>query len=204
MSALSGKEIEKVIHVFRENFQPIPLDVYVKPYEVLVSTMLSARTKDETTLAACERLFAVAADFKALSELNVEEVEELIFPVGFYKTKAKHLMSMSKIVLSRYGGEVPKTQGELIALPGVGVKTANLVVQRLGYATAIAVDTHVHKISNLLGWVNTKTPGETERALVDVLPKKYWHEINSLFVSVGQQHRNKKDLVSFLKSERLL
>lgn len=201
---LSQQTVTKVLRVFRSNFQPIPLEVYTKPYEVLVSTLLSARTKDETTFAACERLFAVATNINELKELKALTLEKLVYPVGFYKTKSRHLLLLAKMVADDFNGEIPTTREELMLLPGVGRKTANLVLQRLGLEQTIAVDTHVHKISNLLGWVDTKTPQETEMALMKVLPQKYWHDINSLFVSIGQQYRNEKKLIKFLSDNNLL
>jgi len=185
---LTKSQIEKVLGVFRLHIKPTPLSVYTTPYEVLVSILLSARTKDETTLVACQRLFKKASSVTKLQTLSISELESLIYPVGFYKTKAKHLSQLADQLISTFNGTVPRTRGELMELPGVGRKTANLVLQRLGIESTIAVDTHVHTISNLLGWVKTKTPEETERELMKMLPKKYWHEINSLFVSIGQQN----------------
>lgn len=165
---------------------------------------MSARTKDETTLIAAKRLFKKAPDINKLNNLTVKEIEKLIYPVGFYKTKAKHIKELSKIILEKFDGKIPKTQKELITLPGVGVKTANLVLNRAFGTPAIAVDTHVHRIVNLLGWVHTKTPEQTGKELIKIVPKKYWSDMNRLFVSIGRQFTSKKKLVEFLKEENLI
>ena len=155
------------------------------PFRILVGTILSARTKDQTTAAAVGRLFPVAPDAEALGRLSLEEIERLIFPVGFYHAKARHLKALPE-ALGRFGGRVPSTVEELVTLPGVGRKTANLVVA-LGFGLpAICVDTHVHRINNRLGIVRTKTPLETEMALRRLLPERLWIPWNSIFVSFGQ------------------
>ncbi|QQG42067.1 MAG: endonuclease III [Candidatus Woesebacteria bacterium] len=197
--------IDKVFRLFRKNYTEIPLEVFGNdPYETLVSTVMSARTNDTTTLSAANRLFAKAGNFVELDKLNQLEIEKLVYPVGFYKTKSKHLKGLSRIILTRHGGKVPKTREELMTLPGVGRKTANLVLNRAFGIPAIAVDTHVHKISNLLGWVHTKTPEQTERELIKILPKKYWPDTNRLFVSIGRQLTSKKKLEEFLRKEKLI
>jgi endonuclease-3 len=165
---------------------------------------MSARTKDDVTLIASKRLFARVKDIKILSELDIKEIQKLIYPVGFYKTKARHLHDLASSLLTRYGGKVPMTRSDLITLPGVGIKTANLVLNRAFKIPAIAVDTHVHRISNLLGWVHTKTPEQTEKELIKILPKKYWPDMNRLFVSIGRQFTSKKKLEEFLKENKLI
>jgi endonuclease-3 len=195
----------KVFKVFKSHHILVPLEVFGNdPYKTLVSTLLSARTKDEVTLEASERLFKEAPDLKSLGQLGQLEISNLIYPVGFYKTKSKHLKELARTVLQSYKGIVPKTREELITLPGVGRKTANLVLNRAFRIPSIAVDTHVHRISNLLGWVNTKNPEQTEKELIKVLPEKYWPEINKLFVSVGRQFTSKKKLEEFLREEELI
>lgn len=195
-----SKNFYKIFKVFEKNYVLVPLEIFGDdPYKTLVSTIMSARTNDDTTLVASKRLFAVAPTFDKLVQLDQLEIEKLIYPVGFYKTKAKHLKEMSGMIKT-----VPKTREELMALPGVGRKTANLVLNRAFGIPAIAVDTHVHRISNLLGWVKTKTPEETEKELVKVLPEKYWPTTNKLMVSIGRQFTSKKKLVEFLKNKNLL
>ena len=195
----------KALLVFRKNYKPIPLEVFGKDsYKTLVSTLLSSRTRDEVNLIASQRLFNVAPTIKNLQQLDNLTIQQLIYPVGFYKTKARYLKKLSSLIINKYNGKIPDTREELVKLPGVGRKTANLVLNRAFGISAIAVDTHVHRISNLLGWVKTKTPEQTEKALINILPKKYWSDVNRLFVSIGQQYRNKEKLVEFLKSNRLL
>jgi len=194
------KNYSKVFKVFDKHYKPIPLEVFGSdPYKTLISTLLSARTKDEVTLEASKRLFKKAPDFKSLKQLSSSAVQQLIFPVGFYKTKASHIKNLASMIT-----KVPKTQAQLMKLPGVGIKTANLVLNRAFGIPAIAVDTHVHRISNLLGWVHTKTPEQTEKELVKTVPKKYWPKMNKIFVSIGRQFTSKKKLEEFLRKEKLI
>jgi exodeoxyribonuclease-3 len=155
------------------------------PFKILVATILSARTKDETTAAASARLFKYAPDCQSLALLAEQRIAELIYPVGFYKTKARHL-SLLPSALQAFGGNVPDTIEELITLPGVGRKTANLVVSVAFKKPAICVDTHVHRIINIWQYVTTETPLQTEMALREKLPEKHWIGINSLLVAFGQ------------------
>ncbi|OGM20005.1 hypothetical protein A2863_03495 [Candidatus Woesebacteria bacterium RIFCSPHIGHO2_01_FULL_38_9b] len=183
----------EVFFIFRKNYCLVPLEVFGKnPYKTLISTLLSSRTKDETTLLASKRLFNKAPNIKKLNLLEVSEIRNLIYPVSFYKTKAKHLKKLAEIITKDYKSKIPRARNDLIHLTGVGRKTANLVLNRAFNIPAIAVDTHVHKISNLLGWVKTKTPEQTEKELVKVVPKKYWSDMNRLFVSIGRQFNTKK------------
>lgn len=196
---------KKVFKIFQENYEPVPLEVFGKdPYRTLISTLISSRTKDEVTLKASKKLFGKASNIYKLKNLSVKEIEKLIYPVGFYKTKAIHIKKLSEKVIRNYDGKVPKYRGELIKLPGVGRKTANLVLNRAFGKPAIAVDVHVHRISNLLGWVKTATPERTEKVLVKILPKKYWEDINRLCVSVGRKYNTKKGLINFLVGEELI
>lgn len=156
------------------------------PFKVLVATILSARTKDETTAAACRKLFRVAGDKSKLSELSIKQIEKLIFPVGFYHNKAKFLKRLPGVLESLYDGKVPSTVDELTRLPGVGRKTANIVVAVAFDKPAIGVDVHVHRISNRLGYVKTRTPFDTEMALRKTVPKKLWSTINTYLVAFGQ------------------
>ena len=155
------------------------------PFKVLVATILSARTKDETTAAAAARLFAEAPDLQGLAALTEEKIAALIYPVGFYKNKAAYLTRLPE-ALARFGTVIPETVEELITLPGVGRKTANLVVAVAFRKPAICVDTHVHRIMNIWEYVTTGTPLETEMALRDTLPARHWLTVNSLLVAFGQ------------------
>ena len=158
-----------------------------RAYRVLVSTMISLRTKDEVTLPASNRLLAEAATPLELSQLPEHRIAALIYPAGFYRTKAGNLRAVGKELVSRFGGTVPSTLDELTSLPGVGRKTANLVLSVGLGIDAICVDTHVHRIANRIGWVATTKPEQTEYALMDILPRKYWIPINELLVGFGQQ-----------------
>jgi endonuclease-3 len=156
------------------------------PFRILISCILSLRTKDEVTYPATERLFAIASGPEGMLKMRHAAIAKAIYPVGFYRTKAKQIRAISKILLTHHGGRVPDTIEELLLLPGVGRKTANLTVT-LGFGKpGICVDTHVHRIASRLGWVATKTPDETEAALRIVLPKRWWIPINETLVRHGQ------------------
>ena len=156
------------------------------PFQVLVATILSARTLDQTTAAACRKLFGVVKTLEDLRRVPRLRLERLIYPVGFYRTKAKLLKKLPDTVTAQFSGVIPGTVEELIHLPGVGRKTANLVVAVAFNKPAICVDTHVHRISNRWGLVRTHTPLETEMALRRRLPVKYWKVFNAYLVSFGQ------------------
>jgi endonuclease-3 len=157
------------------------------PFEVLIATMLSAQTRDPVTAAASARLFAVARTPRTMRELTVKRIERLIYPVSFYRHKARHVKETCRILVDRFGGRVPDAMEELLMLPGVGRKTANLVLI-LGFKSVknICVDTHVHRISNRLGWVRTRTPDETEQALYGATHARWWPYINLYLVTWGQ------------------
>ena len=157
-----------------------------RPFETLVSTILSLRTKDKVTEAASRRLLGRATSPEKLAELTEAEIAELIYPVGFYRTKARNLKKTCAILVRDYGGEVPRSMEALLELPGVGRKTANLVLT-VGFGDyGICVDTHVHRISNLWGYVQTRTPEETEFALREKLPRRHWKTLNDILVTFGQ------------------
>lgn len=157
------------------------------PFKVLISTVISLRTKDQVTSEASARLFAQAGTPAEVADLTEEEISQLIYPAGFYRTKAANIRSIAQSVVDR--GGVPDDMETLLSLPGVGRKTANLTLN-LGFGIdGICVDTHVHRISNRMGWVRTKNPDATEFALMDVLPKTHWIEINELLVAYGQSIR---------------
>jgi endonuclease III len=158
-----------------------------QPFQVLIATLLSARTQDATTHAASTRLFAVAPTPQAMATLTVRRIESLIKPVSFFHTKARHVRETCRILVDRFGGVVPGTMEELLTLPGVGRKTANLVlILSFQSQRNICVDTHVHRISNRLGWVRTRTPDETEQALYAATDRKWWPHINLYLVTWGQ------------------
>ncbi|MBU0991876.1 MAG: endonuclease III [Proteobacteria bacterium] len=156
------------------------------PFEVLASTVLSLRTKDEVTAKASKRLFEKARSPEDMLTLDEKTIEKLIYPVGFYKTKAKNLIKISRILVDEYQSVVPDDIDELLKLPGVGRKTANLVLVEGYKKDAVCVDTHVHRISNRIGYVTTKTPDQTEFELRKKLPRKYWIRYNEYLVAYGQ------------------
>lgn len=156
------------------------------PFKVLISTILSLRTKDETTAVASKRLFSKSSTPEEMIKLGEKRIGELIYPVGFYNVKSKNILEISKVLVSQYNSKVPDEIDELLKFNGVGRKTANLVVT-LGFGKpGICVDIHVHRISNRLGYIKTKTPDQTEKELRDKLPKRYWIDYNFLLVSFGQ------------------
>jgi endonuclease-3 len=156
------------------------------PYRILIACILSLRTQDRTTDAAAARLFALADTPAVMLTLSAPRIAKAIYPVGFYRTKSHVVRGISRELLERFAGRVPETIDELLTLPGVGRKTANLVVT-IGFGRpGICVDTHVHRISNRFGYVRTKTPDETEMALRGRLPRRYWIGYNDLLVSFGQ------------------
>ena len=156
------------------------------PYRLLIATLLSLRTKDETTHVAASKLFSRAPDPPSLLLMDHKEIERLIYPVGFYKKKAKLILKITRILIEKYGGQVPNDEKTLLNLPGVGRKTAMLILGKAFGVPSICVDTHVHRISNRLGLVTSKTPEKTEEILKAIAPKEYWITLNDHFVALGQ------------------
>jgi endonuclease-3 len=157
-----------------------------RPFRILIATILSARTKDENTTKAADKLFKLYGTPQKLAKAKVKDVEKVIKSVGFYHVKSKRIIEVANLILSKYNGKVPADIDKLVDMPGVGRKTANCVLVYAFEKPAIPVDTHVHRISNRLGLVDTKTPEETEMALREKIPKKYWLDINNTFVMYGQ------------------
>jgi endonuclease III len=178
-NAIAGLEMPAVEKISEENRQD--------PFNILISTILSARTQDATTHAASTRLFRCGCPPQRPAELSVKEIERLIYPVSFYRYKARYVKACCEMLVTRFNGQVPATMEELLMLPGVGRKTANLVLI-LGFKSGgnICVDTHVHRISNRLGWVQTALPDETEQALYRATDKQWWPYINLYLVTWGQ------------------
>lgn len=190
---MQQKDIHRVIQLLRAECRQwatpsvtVIAEQFRSPYAVLVSCVISLRTKDAVTAEASNRLFQRASTPQDMLALSKEEIAALIFPAGFYRTKARQIREMSHILVERFGGRVPDELDQLLSLKGVGRKTANLVVT-LGYGKpGICVDIHVHRIMNRWGYVATKTPDQTEAALRSRLPQEYWIEINDLLVCYGQ------------------
>jgi endonuclease-3 len=187
---MSPEDIHHVVRILKREIRqwPVPaLAKYVEtPFTVLISCILSLRTQDKTTLAASDRLFAIATKPESMLAVSVKTIEHAIYPVSFYRTKARTIHDICRQLISRFGSEVPSDLNELLSLPGVGRKTANIVVTLGFQKPGIAVDTHVHRISNRLGYVRTRTPEKTEMALRRKLPPKYWIVFNDLLVTYGQ------------------
>ena len=177
--AITGLELPAVEKISEEQAED--------PFQILIATILSARTQDATTHAASTRLFKAARTPKTMARLTVKQIERLIYPVSFYRYKARYVKGCCEMLVSRFGGRVPGSMEELLMLPGVGRKTANLVLI-LGFKSLqnICVDTHVHRISNRLGWVRTTLPDETEQALYRATEPRWWPYINLYLVTWGQ------------------
>ena len=179
---------DRIIKIVEELNSVFEIRVFLDhdPYRVLVRTILSQRTRDENTDQATSNLFSKYKDIYEVVEAPTDDIQELIKPAGFYRVKAGRIQEVSQILIDEYGGEVPNTLEELVKLPGVGRKTANCVLVFAFELPAIPVDTHVHRISNRMGLVNTKTPDETEIELSKIAPKDLWIKLNDLMVQFGQ------------------
>jgi endonuclease-3 len=182
------RRLAKAIDGFDEPaVEKIAKDRRSNSFQVLIATMLSAQTRDEVTHAASTRLFRIARTPRAMRQLSTGQIQRLIYPVSFYRHKARHVRQTCRILMTRYGGAVPRTMDELLELPGVGRKTANLVlIEAHGSDENICVDTHVHRISNRLGWASTRTPEETEQALYRGVARRWWPLVNLYLVTWGQ------------------
>jgi endonuclease III len=187
--------VERIMRTIARKIQGMELPAIEKisegqqkdPFQILIATLLSARTKDETTLAASTRLFTKAPTAEAVAALTVKQIEKLIYPVGFYRNKAEFVRDASRMLVDQFGGDVPSTLEQLVTLPGVGRKTANLVlILAFQSETSICVDIHVHRIANRLGWVQTRDPEQTEQALYRVIQPRWWPVINLALVTWGQ------------------
>ncbi len=188
------KNIDKIIKLLKKQSKqfenPIATEIGERtkdPFLVLISCILSLRTKDTTTGPASKRLFDLADNPKDMLKLSKRQIEKAIFPVGFYPTKAKYILKTCKMLINNYNGKVPDSEEELLKLSGIGRKCMGIVMNYgFGKNTHLPTDTHVHKLANRLGWVKTKTPEKTEIALMKIIPKKYWHDLNDLLVRHGQ------------------
>jgi endonuclease-3 len=187
---MENSDIRHVIRILKKEIQqwPVPALAHYtdSPFTVLISCILSLRTKDQTTTAASERLFEVATTPESLVEIPASDIETYIYPVSFYRVKAQTIRKISTELLARFEGRVPDNLEDLLSLPGVGRKTANIVVTLAFGKPGIAVDIHVHRISNRLGYVSTRTPEETEMVLREKLHRRYWLVLNDLLVTFGQ------------------
>jgi endonuclease III len=192
---------EKAEKKYGSNAKRLAADGWEKDYETLIATMLSAQTRDETTIPVAEGLFKKYSSLEKLSKAKYNDVLNTISRVNFKYNKARYVIGTAKYLVENHNGKVPDDIEELIKLPGVGRKTANLVLSEVHSKDGICVDTHVHRISNVLGFVKTKTPTQTETELMKIAPKKYWSRINRLFVLWGKdvRGRDKKKFLEKLK-----
>lgn len=190
----SIKSIPKIISLIKRETQKFQTPIVTEvanitsdSFKVLISCLLSLRTKDAVTAQASKRLFEVADTPEELVNLDTKNIEKLIYPVGFYKTKAKRINEICKILIDKYNSKVPDSIDELLKFKGVGRKTAGIVMcYGHNKTVSIPTDSHVHQISNRLSWVKTKTPEQTEQELMKIIPKKYWHDLNDILVTYGQ------------------
>jgi endonuclease-3 len=184
------EKVAKIIKIMKREVKEAPVfkleEAMEDPFRTLVGALISTRTKDEKTAEAVKRLFAIAKTPDELAKLSTKEIEKAIYGVGFYRTKAKNLKVTADIINEKFGGAVPDKIEELMELPGVGRKVANIVLATAYQKNALGVDTHVHRISNRLGIVKTKNPHETEKELLRIVPPRYVKELNRIFVAYGQ------------------
>ncbi len=185
---VSTSNIKKTFSILEKEHQPTMLEELsdYTPYQKLVMTLLSARTKDSTTIPIVKKFFAKYPQVENVVKISQKELEKWFYKIGFFRVKAKNVKKLSEIVIDKYKGKVPDTIEELTSLPGVGRKTANCMLCYAFGKPAIAVDIHVHRISNRLGWIETKNPEESEIALEKIVPKEMWIKVNSLLVGHGQ------------------
>lgn len=184
----TSKEINRIFTILQQSHQPTMLEElsHYTPFQLLLATLLSARTKDSTVIPIVKELFKEYPEPKDFVKIDQAELEKKIYRIGFYRNKAKNIKALSQILITKFNNRVPDTLEELTSLPGVGRKTANCILSYVFHKPAIAVDIHVHRISNRLGWVKTIKPEDTEQALQLLVPRNQWTEINRLFVSHGQ------------------
>ena len=194
LSAIDRTEIVQIIKILRKATRkmvdPAVTQIVTEfgqdPFLILISCLLSLRTKDTISLPISRNLFAIARTPQALIKIPISKLEKILYSIGFYRKKARLLHNVSKDLIKRFDGRVPNTKAELVSIEGIGPKTANLVLAEGFGIPAICVDTHVHRIANRLGLVKTKTPDQTEKALARIVPKRYWIELNPLLVIWGQ------------------
>lgn len=186
---MNSSNIPKIFSFLQPTHHPTMLEQLkdYTPFQLVVATLLSSRTKDTTTIPLVKRLFQRYPAPDDFIQAPVKELEKALYGIGFYRVKARHVKKLAQMIQEEFNGKVPETFDELTSLPGVGRKTANCLLSYAFKKPAIAVDVHVHRISNRLGWVKTKTPEETEEALQNIIPQELWNKINMLFVDHGQR-----------------
>src|SRR3989344_2666314 len=185
---VTNLEVKKVFSLLEKNHSQTMLEKLTNftPFQLLVATLLSARTKDSTVIPIVQRLFKKYPEPKDFLKISIKELEKDFYVIGFYRVKSRNVKKLAEILMEKFQGKVPQTIEELTSLPGVGRKTANCMLNYVFHKPAIAVDTHVHRISNRLGWIQTKTPEQSEGALEKIIPKDEWVNVNKLLVGHGQ------------------
>ena len=186
---MTKTEYSTVFSLLETEHQPTMLEQFshYTPFQQLIATLLSSRTKDTTTIPLVEKMFKQYQTPQDFVMINVKELESLLYGIGFYKVKAQNIKKSSKIIIENYANQIPQNFEELTSLPGVGPKTANCILSNTFHLPAIAVDVHVHRISNRLGWVQTTIPEQTEEQLKKTIPKELWNKVNPLLVDHGQR-----------------
>ena len=174
------------------------------PWQALISTILSPMTRDETTIEVSEKLYKKYPSLKALAKAKLSDIKKIIRPVNYYKTKAKHISETAKILIKEHKGNIPNNREELMKLPGVGRKVANVYLAEVHKAAAIGVDTHVAFLAQALNWTKEKNPHKIEKDLEALFPKKYWNSINYILVRFGRQFNGRKKQVQILKQEKVI
>lgn len=197
---MNSKTAIKQLNVLSENNKDMRLaaEDWKNDFEILISTIMSARTRDEMTIPVAENLFKKYGNAHKLSKANIKDIENIIRPVNFYRNKTKNIINCAKMLVSEYNGVVPHDFDKLVELPGVGRKTANVFLAEHG-KHALPVDTHVFYISRKLGWAKDKNPHKVEQELRQLFPKKYWNKINSTLVRFGKTHTSRKEKDKILK-----
>lgn len=182
-------KITLVINTLSQIYGETPMEQAFgdNPFQFLAAVMLSARSRDSVTIPVAREIFDLAPNPAEISRLPTLSLEKMLYRIGFYHTKAKYLLGMAKIISTKYQNKIPETYESLTTLPGVSRKVANVVLSQIFEEQVIAVDTHVHRIGNRLGWITSKTPIESERKLMEVIPRKYWRKLNQILVQHGQQ-----------------
>ncbi len=193
------KILRKAQKKYGESEKRLAAEEWEADWQTLISTILSAQSRDETTIPIAEKLFERYPTLESLANAKYKDVFKIVKSINYNKTKTKHVIAAAKFIVEEYDGKVPDDMEKLVAIPGVGRKTANIVLTEVHKKDGIPVDTHVHRLSNVLGLVKTKTPHQTELELMKIAPKKYWSEINRLFVLWGKEVRG-RDKKKFLKA----
>lgn len=201
-AVLQLKKIEKIVEKEASNLKLAA--EWKKPWQVLIATILSAQSRDEKTIEVANKLFKKYNSLKKLAKAKVREVEKVIREINFYKTKARNIIKTARIIIEKYKGKIPKQREDLMKLPGVGRKVANVYLVQVHKANAIGVDTHVAFLSRALGWTKEKSQEKIEKDLQALFPKKYWNKLNYILVKFGRLYKTRKKQIEKLKNEGII